>query len=95
MRGCYHAFGLIGAALSRKIGVFQSSSPKLAPISPNASCSKAPPAGTLRRKIVTDLQLDATRFGVSTGLRRGARGDGGKGLIIQPLIKPPYNSPFK
>jgi hypothetical protein len=33
----YHAFGLIGTALSRKIGVFRSSSLKLVPISPNAS----------------------------------------------------------
>jgi hypothetical protein len=32
----YHAFGLIGAALSKKISVFRSSSPKVVPISPNA-----------------------------------------------------------
>ena len=32
----YDAFGLIGAALSTKISVFQSSSLKVAPISPNA-----------------------------------------------------------
>jgi hypothetical protein len=30
----YHAFGLIGTALSKKIGVFQSSSLKVVPISP-------------------------------------------------------------
>jgi hypothetical protein len=36
--GCaHHAFGLIGAALSQNIGVFHSSSPKVVPISPNAS----------------------------------------------------------
>jgi hypothetical protein len=33
----YHAFGLIGTALSKKIGVFLSSSLKMVPISPNAS----------------------------------------------------------
>jgi hypothetical protein len=33
----YHAFGLIGTALSKKIGVFQSRSLKVVPISPNAS----------------------------------------------------------
>ena len=32
----YHAFGLIGTALSKKISVFQSSSLKVVPISPNA-----------------------------------------------------------
>ena len=32
-----HALGLIGAALSKNIGVFQSSSVKVVPISPNAS----------------------------------------------------------
>jgi hypothetical protein len=35
-RGVHHAFGLIGAALSKKISVFQSSSLKVVPISPNA-----------------------------------------------------------
>ena len=33
----YHAFGRIGAALSKKISVFQPSSLKVVPISPNAS----------------------------------------------------------
>jgi hypothetical protein len=33
----YHAFGLIGTALSKKIGVFQSSSLKVVSLSPNAS----------------------------------------------------------
>ena len=33
----YHAFGLIGTALSKKISVFQSSSLKVVPISPNVS----------------------------------------------------------
>ena len=37
VRRLYHAFGLIGTALSKKISVFQSSSPKVVPISPNAS----------------------------------------------------------
>ena len=32
----YHVFGLIGTALSKKISSFQSSSLKVAPISPNA-----------------------------------------------------------
>jgi hypothetical protein len=36
---CYHAFGLIGTALSKKIGVFQSRYLKVVPISPNASHS--------------------------------------------------------
>jgi hypothetical protein len=33
----YHAFGLLGTALSKKISVFQSSALKVVPISPNAS----------------------------------------------------------
>jgi hypothetical protein len=33
----YHAFGLIGTALSKKTSIFQSSSLKVVPISPNAS----------------------------------------------------------
>jgi hypothetical protein len=33
---CYHAFGLVGTALSKKISVFQPSSLKVVPISPNA-----------------------------------------------------------
>ena len=33
----HHVFGLIGTALSKKISVFQSSSLKVVPISPNAS----------------------------------------------------------
>jgi hypothetical protein len=33
----YHAFGLIATALSKNISVFQSSSLKVVPISPNAS----------------------------------------------------------
>jgi hypothetical protein len=33
----HHALGLIGAALSEKIRVFQSGSLKMVPISPNAS----------------------------------------------------------
>jgi hypothetical protein len=37
----YHAFGLIGTALSKNISVFQSSSLKVAPISPNASYAAA------------------------------------------------------
>ena len=36
-RDGYHAFGLIGTALSKKISVFRSSSLKVVPISPNAS----------------------------------------------------------
>jgi hypothetical protein len=35
--GEYHAFGLIGTTLSKKIFVFQSSSLKVVPITPNAS----------------------------------------------------------
>jgi hypothetical protein len=34
--GMHHAFGVIGTALSKKISVFQSSSLKVVPISPNA-----------------------------------------------------------
>ena len=34
---CYDAFGLIATALSKKISVFQSSSLKVVPISPNVS----------------------------------------------------------
>jgi hypothetical protein len=33
----YHAFGLIGTALSKEIGLFQSSSLRVVPISPNVS----------------------------------------------------------
>jgi hypothetical protein len=33
-RTLYHAFGVIGAALSKKIGIFQSSALKAVPISP-------------------------------------------------------------
>jgi hypothetical protein len=33
----YHAFGVIGTALSKKISVFHSSSLKVVPITPNAS----------------------------------------------------------
>ena len=36
--GVHHTFGLIRTAISEKISIFQSSSLKAAPISPNASC---------------------------------------------------------
>ena len=37
VRASHPCFGLIGTALSKKISVFQSSSLKVTPISPNAS----------------------------------------------------------
>jgi hypothetical protein len=36
-RADHHMFGVIGAALSKKISIFQSSSLKVVPITPNAS----------------------------------------------------------
>ena len=45
----YHAFGLIRTALSKKIGVFQSSSLKVVPISRIAPCVREADAGIHRQ----------------------------------------------
>ena len=58
----YHAFGLIGTTFSKKISVFQSSSLKVVPISPNASCAHR-----------GELSLQARALGGGLHRRRRAR----------------------
>jgi hypothetical protein len=70
----YHAFGLIGTALSKKIGVFQ-------PSSPDKSERAAGPEKLRRAAEMGELD------NVKKLLNR-EKVRGGKYLIIQPLIQP-------
>ena len=57
----YHAFGLIGTALSEMISVFQSSSLKMVPITPNASYTITG-CHRIGRPFLKDLRSDLAAF---------------------------------
>jgi hypothetical protein len=68
----YHAFGLIGTSLSKKISVFQSSSVEVAPISPAASqgvrrCAPWPSAGARQVLDIVDRLSDSLTTTVVAG----------------------------